>query len=61
MILFVAACTSNTDKDLDDFDRIRNFSHRSLELSGQVLSDAYFSACHLKPDPSLLDRARWEK
>lgn len=61
VILLVIACQSSSKNDLDDFDKIRSIDNHSMELSGKSLSDAYCSACHLKPDPSLLDKTTWER
>ncbi|WP_304518010.1 FG-GAP repeat domain-containing protein [Cecembia rubra] len=61
VLFLVIACQSSSKNDLDDFDKIRSINNHSLELSGKSLSDAYCSACHLKPDPSLLDKATWER
>jgi hypothetical protein len=61
VLFLVVACQSSSKNDMDDFEKIRSISNHSVELSGKSLSDAYCSACHLKPDPSLLDKATWEK
>lgn len=35
-------------------------SQSGLDLSGEQLANGYCSACHVKPEPSVLDRVTWE-
>lgn len=36
-------------------------SQQDLDLSGEQLANGYCAACHIKPEPDILDRATWEK
>ncbi|TDQ13603.1 VCBS repeat protein [Algoriphagus boseongensis] len=36
-------------------------SQTDLDLSGEQLANGYCAACHVKPDPEILDKKTWEK
>lgn len=58
--LFFIGCASSSQETKDDFEQIKQLNVSSLELTGEALSNAYCSVCHLKPDPSLLDQVTWK-
>jgi hypothetical protein len=59
-VLFFVSCSSGSKEQKEGFEALQGLGTTSLELTGQELSDIYCQACHLKPDPGLLDKATWK-
>lgn len=57
-LLFTCSQKSNDSKE--GFEFLEGLGNESLELSGKELSDLYCGACHLNPEPSLLDKGTWK-
>ena len=54
------SCQPRSANEKEGFDLLRSMDQPSLELDGKTLAEMYCQACHLFPDPSLLDQATWE-
>jgi hypothetical protein len=57
---FLGSCSQGSKVEKEGFDKLQGLGNTSLELSGKELSDLYCQACHVKPDPALLDKATWK-
>ena len=57
---FLVSCTPGSKVENEGFDQLQGLGNASLELSGKELSDLYCQACHIKPDPRLLDKTTWK-
>jgi hypothetical protein len=57
---FLVSCTQKSEVNKEGFDKLQGLGKASLELSGKELADLYCQACHLKPDPGLLDKNTWK-
>lgn len=60
LIGFLISCSQKSNDKGEGFGFMEGLGNESLELSGKELSDLYCGACHLIPDPSLLDRDTWK-
>jgi hypothetical protein len=58
-VIFLA-CKPDSKEDLSGLAYLESLDSESLELDGKQLADLYCSACHLKPDPNLLDKTTWQ-
>ncbi len=58
--LFFFACKTDSTLNLKGMELLESLDPESLDLDGKQLADLYCSACHLKPDPSLLDKKTWQ-
>lgn len=45
---------------MGEWEYLEKLSEESLELNGVQLAAAYCGACHLKPEPELLEKRTWE-
>lgn len=60
IFVFLLSCSKKSKEDIEGFERLHGLGNASLELSGKELSDLYCQACHIKPDPALLDKTTWK-
>jgi hypothetical protein len=58
--VFSLACKPDSTEDLRGLAYLESLDAESLELDGIQLADLYCSACHLKPEPNLLDKKTWQ-
>lgn len=59
VILSISACESISERK-QPRPTLEQLASLDLKLDGEQLASAYCAACHLKPNPSLLDKRIWE-
>ena len=59
-LIFLLSCSTGSKESKEGFDQLQGLGNASLELSGKELADLYCQACHIKPDPELLDKTTWK-
>lgn len=60
IVLILISCNSNKPNEKDDLALVKELSLTEGELTGKTLADAYCGACHVKPEPDLLDKLTWQ-
>ncbi|EMS35032.1 hypothetical protein C943_02924 [Mariniradius saccharolyticus AK6] len=60
LIVYLYGCQSAKDKDKEGFELLSQMDQPSLELDGKALAGIYCAACHMFPEPELLDRETWK-
>ncbi|EOZ95197.1 hypothetical protein A33Q_3402 [Indibacter alkaliphilus LW1] len=60
LCVFLFACSKRSESEKSDLDHVASISIAEEVMNGKTLTDAYCGACHLKPDPALLDKATWK-
>jgi hypothetical protein len=60
LIVFLNGCQKADRTGKEGFELLSQMEQPSLELDGKALAGIYCAACHMFPEPELLDRETWK-